>query len=109
MIRRERIRRLESVKYHLSPFDVIFMRTPLGTIGVFRSARARRVVVIVEWYEVGTKHFSVSAKSDLSACQIRGGAPYCFLNFLSDAVKKCHSADRSMHFTSVSNTILASS
>ena len=68
MIRRERIRRLESVKSHMSPFDVIFMRTPLGTIGVFRSARARRVVVIVEWYEVGTKHFSVSAKSDLLAC-----------------------------------------
>ena len=67
-LNRERSRRLESVKSHLSPFDVIFMRTPLGTIGVFRSARARRVVVIVEWYEVGTKHFSVSAKSDLSAC-----------------------------------------
>ena len=68
MIRREYIRRLESVKSHMSPFDVIFMRTPLGTIGVFRSARARRVVVIVEWYEVGTKHFSVSAESDLLAC-----------------------------------------
>ena len=44
------------VKSHLSQFDIIFMRTHLGTIGVFRSARA-----LFPWLFIWWRYIKVAA------------------------------------------------
>jgi len=78
------------VKSHLSQFDIIFMRTPLGTIGVFRSAGA-----LFPWLFIWCRYIKVAAL-------------YCSLIFYLMSSTKVIGLVRSMHFVIFSHAICPS-